>query len=160
MNIYINSEKSPAAVQAKATGSPVSSLRLKRGANLNLSVVVMGSTTACNLRFGIKAKGDYEGSLLAYAEAATGQSTEEGMKFDLCLSVASVALNEAFDVAIEALKRLTPQKPNLEGDGYADGVLVYDTWICPNCEKRYEVDYDEYDHCPDCGQAIDWSEEE
>ena len=80
MNIYINPEKSPAAVQAKATGSPVSSLRLKRGANLNLSVVVMGSTTACNLRFGIKAKGDYEGSLLAYAEATTGQATDEGMK--------------------------------------------------------------------------------
>ena len=99
MNIYINSEKSPAAVQAKATGSPVSSLRLKRGANLNLSVIVQGSTTASNLRFGIKAKGDYEGSLLAYAEAATGQSTDEGMKFDLSLSVTSVALNEAFNVA-------------------------------------------------------------
>ena len=98
MNIYINSEKSPAAVQAKVTGSPVSSLRLKRGANLNLSVVVMGSTTACNLRFGIKAKGDYEGSLLAYAEATTGQATDEGMKFDLSLSVTSVALNEAFNV--------------------------------------------------------------
>lgn len=98
MNIYINSEKSPAAVQAKATGSPVSSLRLKRGANLNLSVVVMGSTTACNLRFGIKAKGDYEGSLLAYAEATTGQATDEGMKFDLSLAVTSVALNNAFAV--------------------------------------------------------------
>ena len=67
--------------------------------------------------------------------------------------------SEALDMAIEALKRQTPQKPNLEGDGYADGVLVYDTWICPNCEKRYEVDYDEYDYCPHCGQAIDWSEE-
>jgi len=98
MNIYINSEKSPAAVQAKATGSPVSSLRLKRGANLNLSVVVMGSTTACNLRFGIKAKGDYEGSLLAYAESATGQLSDEGMKFDLSLAITSVALNEAFNV--------------------------------------------------------------
>ena len=98
MNIYINSEKSPAAVQAKATGSPVSSLRLKRGANLNLSVVVMGSTTACNLRFGIKAKGDYEGSLLAYAESATGQLSDEGMKFDLSLAVTSVALNNAFAV--------------------------------------------------------------
>lgn len=98
MNIYINSEKSPAAVQAKATGSPVSSLRLKRGANLNLSVIVMGSTSASNLRFGIKAKGDYEGSLLAYAESATGQPSDEGMKFDLSLSVTSVALNEAFNV--------------------------------------------------------------
>lgn len=98
MNLFINTEKSPAAVQAKATGSPVSSLRLKRGANLNLSVIVMGSTRASNLRFGIKAKGDYEGSLLAYAESATGQPSDEGMKFDLSLSVTSVALNEAFNV--------------------------------------------------------------
>lgn len=98
MNIYINPEKSPAAVQAKATSSPVSSLRLKRGANLNLSVIVLGCSTASNLRFGIKAKGDYEGSLLAYAEATTGQATDEDMKFDLSLSVTSVALNEAFNV--------------------------------------------------------------
>ena len=49
----------------------------------------------------------------------------------------------------------------IEGDGYdPDGNLVYDTWICPNCEKHYELDYDEYDYCPNCGQAIDWSEEE
>ena len=82
MNIYINSEKSPAAAQAKASGSLVSSLRLKRGANLNLSVIVLGSSTASNLRLGIKAKGDYEGSLLAYAESATGQPSDEGMKFD------------------------------------------------------------------------------
>lgn len=73
---------------------------------------------------------------------------------------AFIAGIEALDMAIEALRRLTPQKPNLEGDGYADGVLVYDTWICPNCERHYEVDYDEYDHCPACGQAIDWGEEE
>ena len=98
MDIYINPDKSPAAVQARISGTPITSLRLKRGANLNFSVVIIGSKAASNLRFGIKAKGDYEGSLLAYAEATTGQSTDEGMKFDLSLTVASVALNEALDV--------------------------------------------------------------
>lgn len=53
-----------------------------------------------------------------------------------------------------------PKKPYYEGDGYADGHMVYDTWICPNCGERYEVDYDNYDFCPNCGQALDWSEEE
>lgn len=53
-----------------------------------------------------------------------------------------------------------PKTPNYEGDGYSDGVLVYDTWICPCCGKDYEVDYDNYKYCPECGQAIDWSEEE
>ena len=32
---------------------------------------------------------------------------------------------------------------------------------CPFCGSRaYEVDYDEYDYCPNCGQRIDWSEED
>ena len=62
------------------------------------------------------------------------------------------------ETAIKALEKQIPKKPDLEGDGYADGHLVYDTWICPCCEKHYEVDYDDYDYCPNCGQAIDWSE--
>lgn len=34
-----------------------------------------------------------------------------------------------------------PRRPTYEGDGYApDGTFVYDTWICPNCGTRYEVD--------------------
>lgn len=66
---------------------------------------------------------------------------------------------KAFDMAIKALEKQTPKKPTYEGDGYApDGTLVYDTWICPCCNKRYEVDYDDYDYCPDCGQKLDWSE--
>ena len=59
---------------------------------------------------------------------------------------------------LEAREKQTPKKPDLEGDGYGDdGVLIYDTWICPCCGKRYEIDYEEYDYCPNCGQAIDWS---
>lgn len=67
-------------------------------------------------------------------------------------------MNEAFDVAIEDMQKQIPQKPTIWGDGYANGVLVYDMWDCPNCEKSYEIDYDHYDHCPNCGQAIDWSD--
>lgn len=67
---------------------------------------------------------------------------------------------EVRKVAIKALEKQIPTKPDLEGDGYADGHLVYDTWICPCCEKHYEVDYDDYDYCPNCGQAIDWSKED
>lgn len=32
--------------------------------------------------------------------------------------------------------------------------------LCPNCGEYYEVDYDDYDYCPKCGQKIDWSEVE
>lgn len=59
----------------------------------------------------------------------------------------------------EALEKQIPKKPTFEGDGYADdGELMYDTWICPCCEKDYELDYEEYEFCPNCGQALDWSE--
>lgn len=63
---------------------------------------------------------------------------------------------------VKALEKQIAKKPNIEGDGYADGQLVYDTWICPNCEKHYEIDYDDYDYCPNCGQKIlwDWGNED
>lgn len=54
----------------------------------------------------------------------------------------------------ESVERQKPKMPDYEGDGYADGEMVYDTWICPNCGKKYEVDYDDYKHCPKCGQRI------
>lgn len=63
------------------------------------------------------------------------------------------------DIADAAIRKQIPKKPDIEGDGYADGYLVYDTWICPCCGNYYEIDYDNYDYCPKCGQAIDWSEE-
>ena len=57
----------------------------------------------------------------------------------------------------EALEKQMAKIPNYEGDGYYNGVLVYDTWICPCCEKKYEVDYEDYAYCPNCGQHIDHS---
>lgn len=50
----------------------------------------------------------------------------------------------------------TSKKPDIEGDGYNEfGDIIYDIWICPNCNEHYEIDYDEYDFCPKCGQRID-----
>lgn len=66
---------------------------------------------------------------------------------------------EYYGLVKEALEKQTAKKPNLEGDGYDDsGNIIYDTWICPGCEERYEVDYDDFDYCPKCGQRIDWSD--
>lgn len=72
-----------------------------------------------------------------------------------------IYMNEALNMAIQALEKQIAKKPTYEGDGYApDGTLIYDTWICCCCDKRYEVDYDDYDYCPNCGQKLDWSDEE
>jgi hypothetical protein len=66
---------------------------------------------------------------------------------------------DACRLAVAALEKQTPKKPTFEGDGYDDnGNIIYDTWICPCCEDRYEVDYERHNHCPTCGQTIDWSD--
>ena len=61
----------------------------------------------------------------------------------------------------DAVEKQKAKKPTYEGDGYApDGTFVWDEWLCPHCGSRFEVDIDDYDYCPNCGQCIDWSEEE
>lgn len=65
----------------------------------------------------------------------------------------------ALAITQKAIEKQIPKKPDYEGDGYdEDGNLIYDTWICPNCGKHYEVDYDDYNCCPECAQALDWSD--
>lgn len=70
--------------------------------------------------------------------------------------VKGTASSVAIDMAIGALKKQIDQEPYYYGDGYWNGELVYDTWVCPNCGKSYEVDYEEYPCCPNCGQKIQW----
>ncbi len=69
--------------------------------------------------------------------------------------------SEDFDTLQELVDKATPKKPFYEADGYDEnGELIYDTWICPNCNHYYEVDYDDYDYCPNCGQRLDWSDKD
>lgn len=92
--------------------------------------------------------------------------TEPGYKYHSCdfmddgLYIQVNRLSQYEDTGLTPEKvqdlkeRDTEKIPDYEGDGYADGHMVYDTWICPNCGERYEVDYDVYDFCPRCGQRI------
>ena len=61
-------------------------------------------------------------------------------------------VNEACRMGMEALKRLTPTKPN-KSETMAD--------LCPCCNRfidRHEHSHGNIDipHCKWCGQAIDW----
>lgn len=61
---------------------------------------------------------------------------------------------KALKMAIEALEKQIPKKPNYYGDD-DDGKI-----LCPYCETDL---YDDreclFDNCPYCGQALDWGEE-
>ena len=74
----------------------------------------------------------------------------------------AIHIIEALKMAISALKKLIPQKLILQGDGYADGELVYDYAECPVCGCDFEEDVNDWGckFCPDCGQALDWSDTE
>ena len=67
-------------------------------------------------------------------------------------------INEAFDMAISALEKQIPKELIAEGDGYADGSMVYDSFYCPSCDHYMEWDEVE-DYCPNCGQKICLEEE-
>lgn len=69
-------------------------------------------------------------------------------------------IDKAMPVMFDALEHLVPKTPFLWGDGYSCGELVIDMYNCPFCEKSYELESERYDYCPNCGQAIDWSEVE
>lgn len=72
----------------------------------------------------------------------------------------SGVINEALNTVENAVEKQILKNPDLIGDGYDDNTnLIYDAWICPCCETQYELDYDDYKFCPECGQflALDWS---
>lgn len=58
------------------------------------------------------------------------------------------------------MNRDEPKTVYLQGDGYSDGELVYDTAICPSCGYVLDDDYDQENlyepYCPHCGQRLNW----
>lgn len=60
---------------------------------------------------------------------------------------------EAFDIAIAALRKQMPRKPiEIEDINTHCYCPICRQHICINREELIEV----YQHCPRCGQAIDW----
>lgn len=75
------------------------------------------------------------------------------------MSKSKEEIEEILEYVIKRIDKRIPKKPNIYGDGYDDdGNLIYDMYDCPNCDSSYEIDYEKYDYCPKCGQAIDWSD--
>lgn len=73
-----------------------------------------------------------------------------------------LAANRVIDHQLrELVNRATKVKPEYRSDSVEEnGEIIFDHWDCPNCHHEYELDYEHYDFCPYCGQAIDWDNEE
>lgn len=88
---------------------------------------------------------------------------------------------EALDVAIQALEKQIPKKPILKNGesgsfvDYNDGhgeykVTKWQDWVCPICgwfvgqrynrSQNHSHDQRKCNYCNECGQKIDWSDEE
>lgn len=66
-----------------------------------------------------------------------------------------ILLPPTIDKTTMALEKQEPIEADYEGDTCdKDGNILYDTWICPTCGTRYEIDVDDYDYCPTCGQRV------
>lgn len=50
-------------------------------------------------------------------------------------------------VLSNALEKQIPKNPDLDGGVY-----------CPCCLHEFKENYDTTSYCPNCGQAIDWSD--
>ena len=93
------------------------------------------------------------GSLIECRDAMEFWKTRQELdaKIEKCMGYEKIGNVEECREAVEKQKK---KAPIYEGDGYADGHIVYDIWVCPSCEAKYEVDCDDFDYCPKCGQAI------
>ena len=58
---------------------------------------------------------------------------------------------EAYDLAIEALEKQMPKKPYKDNENG-----VYEKEHCPSCHRSLFPN----DHHCECGQAIDWGDDE
>ena len=66
---------------------------------------------------------------------------------------------EAFRMAIGALKKRVPERTVSVTTDYPNGDRAWHGCCCPSCKTPIECG-ETPKHCPECGQAIDWSEEE
>lgn len=67
---------------------------------------------------------------------------------------------DCLEIIENALKKQIPQKPCFVSSYYKEGMQELDIVQCPQCAAKYGFDNDVYDYCMNCGQRIDWSDEE
>lgn len=92
-------------------------------------------------------------------KSVTIKDAIEHYKYGISHDIFSEPVTTYAEMAVEALGKQIPKEPVITADGYWNGIPAYDIWACPNCGKCYEIDFDDFDCCTDCGQKIQWNEE-
>ena len=69
-----------------------------------------------------------------------------------------VMLQESIDMAIKALEKQIPKKPPVVNRPS----IFIKVPVCPNCStsEHYQPLYGKTKYCSNCGQKLDWSDEE
>lgn len=88
---------------------------------------------------------------------------------EMCLTanITNMTIEEYISMVGDRIKGLPsiqpkPMQVDLEGDGYADGELVYDYGKCPKCGWDFEYGDKDWEepYCCHCGQRLHWFESE
>lgn len=68
---------------------------------------------------------------------------------------------EALAFAVKAVEKQIPKKVRREFKSIDKAITCFEVELCPRCGKNIyddEVEVSYYEYCPECGQALDWSE--
>ena len=79
-----------------------------------------------------------------------------------CGHLDTVDIEPYMQAICESLKKQIPKKVKREFLAVGGAITCIEAEICPNCGKDIyddEVEVSYYEYCPDCGQALDWSDE-
>lgn len=92
----------------------------------------------------------YEDALMTlFCKAHTNDEVCEANKCTKDESCLECNIQKAFEKLQELVEKATPKKVKI--------FIAFGERLCPNC-RNHMIDL--YKYCPDCGQALDWSDEE
>ena len=79
----------------------------------------------------------------------------------------AIYITEALYMGIDALEKQIPKKPDTKitnrGIGVSGEYDIDSDYICPICKcvvGECEIEEHWFEYCPNCGQALDWSDSE
>ena len=82
-------------------------------------------------------------------------------------SADSSDIQGAIECAVKALEKQTPKKPDTKitnrGIDVSGEYDIDSDYICPICKcvvGECEIEEHWFEYCPNCGQALDWSDSE